>query len=65
MAWDYLKQAVFKQKKADPIWYLERQINYGEQGKLDEDLVKKHLSLLHISEDKRKALELLLWDKPF
>ena len=65
MAWDYFKQAVFKQKKADPIWYLERQINYGEGGKLNEKLLKKYLPQLNISEDKRAFLELLLWGKPF
>ncbi len=65
MAWDYFKQAVFKQKKADPIWYLERQINYGEAGKLDATLLTIHLPNLHITDDKRAFLELLLWDKPF
>lgn len=65
MAWDYLKQAVLKQKKADPIWYLERQINYGEAGKLNEKMLKTHLTKLHITDDKRAFLELLLWNKPF
>lgn len=65
MAWDYFKKAVFKQKKTDPIWYLERQINYGEGGKLDVKLLKTHFPNLHISDDKRAFLELILWDKPF
>ncbi len=65
MAWDYIKQAILKQKKTDPIWYLERQINYGEGGKLSEEQLKTYLPKLHIPEDKRVFLELLLWDKPF
>lgn len=65
MAWDYFKQAVFKQKKADPVWYLERQINYGEGGKINTQLLKTYFPKLNIPDDKRAFLELLLWDKPF
>ncbi len=65
MAWDYIKRAILRQKKTDPIWYMERQINYGEDGKLNKDLLKTHLPNLNITEDKRAFLELLLWDKPF
>ena len=65
MAWDYIKRAILRQKKTDSIWYMERQINYGEDGKLNKDLLKTHLPNLNITEDKRAFLELLLWDKPF
>lgn len=65
MAWDYFKRAILRQKQADPVWFLERQINYGEPGKLDEILLRKYLPELNITDDKRAFLELLLWDKPF
>ncbi len=65
MAWDYFKRAVLKQKQVDPVWFLERQINYGEGGKLNRKQLEKYLPQLNIPENKRAFLELLLWDKPF
>lgn len=63
MPWDYSKKEYQKQEKADPIWKLERLINYGLKGeKLDKTLLKKHLSKLQIPEDRRAFLELLLWN---
>ncbi|MBI4714039.1 hypothetical protein HY771_02545 [Candidatus Uhrbacteria bacterium] len=65
MAWDYIKRNILKQKKTDPVWYLERQVNFGNEGKLDAELLKQYLPKLNITENKRAFLELLLWDKPF
>lgn len=65
MAWDYTDEAVEKQKKADPVWFLERQILYGEGGKIDPKLLKQYLPKLKIPDDRRAFLELLLWNKPF
>ena len=66
MPWDYDKTEYEKQAKADPQWYLERLINYGLEGKkLDKELLKKYLSTLKISEDRRALLELLIWNKKF
>lgn len=66
MPWDYTKEAYRRQAQADPIWHLERLICYGlGNEKLDRRLLKKYFSKLHIPEDRRVFLELLLWNKPF
>lgn len=66
MTWDYDKEAFQKQAQADPVWGLERLINYGgEEVKLDRALLEKYLPQLNISENRRAFLELLVWDKPF
>lgn len=65
MAWDYSDQAVEQQKKADPVWFLERQINLEIGGKIDPKLLEKHLPQLNIPDERRALLELFLWNKPF
>lgn len=65
MAWDYDKKEYKKQAKADPAWALERRINYGGKGKINRELLKKHLKELKIPENRRAFLELLLWNKKF
>lgn len=66
MPWDYTKEEYEKQKKADPVWHLERLINYGlGKEKIDRKLLERHLPKLKISEQRRDFLELLLWNKPF
>ena len=66
MQWDYTKTEYEKQKKADPVWYLERLINFGlGKEKLDKKLLEKYLNKLRIPEDRRNLLELLVWNKPF
>lgn len=66
MAWDYEQKEYDKQAKADPVWYLERLINYGTQDKkIKRELLEKYLPQLHITDDRRAFLELLLWNKPF
>jgi len=66
MVWDYDKEEYEKQAKADPIWYLERLINYGTKGeRLNKKLLEKYLPQLKIPEDRRAFLELLLWNKKF
>lgn len=66
MAWDYTKTEYNKQAKADPAWHLERLINYGLNGtKFNADELKKYLPQLHIPQNRRAFLELLLWNKPF
>lgn len=68
MPWDYTKIEYEKQKKADPVWHLERLINFdlandatGE--KLDPEELKKYLPKLKIPENRRIFLELILWNK--
>ena len=65
MNWDYDKEAYEKQAKADPVWALERAINYGTPGgaPLDKELLKKYLPQLNIQEKTRRFLNVLLWDK--
>lgn len=66
MTWDYDKEAFQKQAQADPVWGLERLINYGdEEVKLDRTLLEKYLPQLNIPENRRAFLELLVWNKPF
>ena len=66
MPWDYTQTEYEKQKKADPIWHLERLVNYGFNGeKLDRTLLEEYLPQLRIPEDRKAFLELLLWNKPF
>ena len=65
MAWDYTQGEEEKQAKKDPVWYLERLINYGLKGKkLDVKLIKKYLPQLNIEDDAKAFLELLVWNKP-
>ena len=66
MVWDYDKKEYDKQAKADPVWRLERLINYGTKGeKLNKELLEKYLPQLKIPQDRRAFLELLLWNKKF
>ena len=62
--WDYDQQAAGIQGAADPIWKLERMINYGLDGEtLDRQLLEKYLPQLNITDNKRAFLELILWNK--
>ncbi len=64
--WDYTKTEYEKQAAADPIWKLERLINYGlGEEKIDKELLKQFLPKLRVPENRRDFLELLLWNKPF
>lgn len=64
MPWDYTKTEYEKQAKKDPVWELERLINYGlGEEKIDRKKIEKHLAELKISDDRRAFFELLLWDK--
>lgn len=66
MTWDYPKTEYKKQTQADPVWHLERIINYGLNGeKINREKLKQYLPQLKIPEDRRAFLELLLWNKPF
>ncbi len=66
MTWDYEEREYQKQAAVDPVWHLERLINYGlGEEKLDRKLLEKHLHELNIPEDRRVFLELLLWNKKF
>ncbi|MFH1838571.1 MAG: hypothetical protein ABH808_03720 [Candidatus Kuenenbacteria bacterium] len=61
MTWDYKQKEFNKQAKADPVWYLERLINYGLNGqKIDKEILKKYLPILKIPENRRIFLELFL-----
>lgn len=62
MTWDYKKKNAKKQAKADPLWRMERFINYGTpKMKLKREELKKALPKLKIPENRRAFLELLVW----
>lgn len=64
MAWDYDKTEYEKQAEEDPVWKLERLINYGLGGeRIKKEMLEKHLEKLKIPENRRAFFELLLWDK--
>ena len=66
MTWDYQQTEYDKQAKADPVWHLERLINYGLGGaKIERGLLEKYFAQIRIPEDRRAFLELLLWNKKF
>lgn len=66
MTWDYTNEAYQKQAAADPVWRLERMINYGTPGeKIDRKLLERYLPQVRIPDNRRAFLELLVWDKPF
>lgn len=61
MPWDYTDQAYKKQAAADPVWHLERLINYGDgTERIDRDLLKAQLPHVKIPEDARTFLELIV-----
>lgn len=62
MTWDYKDDQYKKQAAADPVWKLERMINYGLNGeKLNKKLLVKHFDEIKIPEERRSFLKLLLW----
>lgn len=64
MVWDYTKTEYEKQKNADPVWHLERLINYGlKNEKLNKKLLEKNLDKLKIPENRREFLKLVLYGK--
>ena len=66
MTWDYTNQAYKKQSQKDEVWALEREINYGLEGKkLNKALLIKHFDELNIPKEKKDFLALLLWNKQF
>ena len=66
MIWDYAKNMYAKQAQKNALRDLERQLNYGPlEEPINRRLLKRHLANLHISEDCRAFLELLVWNKPF
>ncbi len=66
MAWDYDKEEYAKQMEKDPVFRLERLINFGlGEEKIDRALLEKYLPKLKIPENRRAFLELLLWNKKF
>lgn len=66
MVWDYHKNEYNKQAEHDPVWHLERLINYGlGKEKINRKMLEKYLPKLHIPEERRAFLELMVWNKPF
>lgn len=64
MTWDYDKTEYQKQAEIDPVWKLERLINYGlGKERIKKEILEKHLGKLKIPENRRAFFELLLWDK--
>ena len=59
--WDYSPKAAGAQGAADPIWKLERMINFGMEGeKFDRAELEMYLPKLNIPENTRAFLELIL-----
>jgi len=66
MIWDYNKKEYKKQMDKDPIWRLERLINFGIGGeKIERKVLEKYIHKIKIPENRRAFLELLLWNKKF
>jgi hypothetical protein len=66
MIWDYDKKEYAKQAGKDPIFRLERLINFGlGKEKIERKLLEKYIDKLKIPENRRAFLELLLWNKKF
>ena len=64
MTWDYDKTEYKKQAEGDPVWELERLVNYGlGKEKINRKKLEKHLAELKIPECRRAFFELLLWNK--
>jgi len=64
MFWDYKQRAAKKQAENDEKWALERLINFGVgRHKLSKRLLRKYLPELRIDDNKRAALELIIWNK--
>lgn len=64
--WDYNKKEYKKQMDKDPIWRLERLINFGiGEEKIDRKVLEKYIHKIKIPENRRAFLELLLWNKKF
>lgn len=64
MAWDYSKKSARKQAEKDEKWELERLINFGlGRKKLKKALLKKYWHELNIDPQKRRALEIIVWNK--
>jgi hypothetical protein len=64
MTWDYTTEQFAAQAKADPVWYLERLVNYGVPGhKINAALLAEHIDELKIPENRRAFLKLLLWNR--
>lgn len=64
MTWDYEKTEYEKQAQSDPVWHLERLINYGLGGeKLNRETLKRYLPALKIPENRRVFLNLILYGK--
>lgn len=64
--WDYDQAAVNKQAAADPLWKYEHMLQFwtGDE-RISCTELRKVLDKLHISDDRRAFLELLVWDKTF
>lgn len=66
MVWDYTKTEYKKQAKKDPVWKLERLINFGlDDEKIERELLEKYFNKLKITDDRRAFFELILWNKKF
>ena len=66
MMWDYTKEDVTHQAKADPRWYFGRLLMYGLEGnKIKREDLAQYLNDLKLPVERRAFLELLVWDKQF
>jgi len=61
--WDYPRN---NNQQTDEIWRLERLLQYGLGGeKIDRALLEENFKMLHIPDNTKAFLELLLWNKAF
>lgn len=64
MTWDYHIKDYKKQAKVDPVWHLERMIQYGlGREKIKREDLKKYLPKLRIPAQQKIFLQLLLDEK--
>ena len=61
--WDYPRN---NNQQTDEIWRLERLLQYGLGGeKIDRALLEENFKMLHIPDNTKACLELLLRNKAF
>ena len=61
--WSIDEKTLKKNPEQYAIWRLEQLINFGLDGeKLDEEELRRYWSKINIDENRRKFLEILLYD---
>lgn len=64
--WSVDLKELKKDKEKYKIWRLEQLINYGLNGeKISKKDLKKYWNKINIDKDRRRFLEMILWEKKF